>query len=114
MPSSGYTSHFSSEAVSTILHLPGRKRFKVLDIADRIAAHPIRIGDYPSTDATGRKVQNLMVDEFLFTLRLPPFGGHEGRSNPERNDHGTAEKRILVGVQKGGARVHDEHGQVAE
>ena len=67
MPSSGYTSHFSSEAVSTILHLPGRKRFKVLDIADRIAAHPIRIGDYPSTDATGRKVQNLMVDEFLFT-----------------------------------------------
>ena len=67
MPSSGYTSHFSSEAVATILHLPGRKRFKVLDIADRIAAHPIRIGDYPSTDSTGRKVQNLMVDEFLFT-----------------------------------------------
>ena len=69
MPSSGpgYTSHFSSEAVAAILQLPGRKRLKVLDIADRIAAHPIWVGDYPSTDSSGREVQNLMVDDVLFT-----------------------------------------------
>lgn len=78
MPSSGsgYTSHFSSEAVASILQLPGRKRFKVMDIADRIAAHPIQFGDYPSMDSTGREVQNLMVDEFLFTYWIDESAKH--------------------------------------
>jgi hypothetical protein len=78
MPSnrSHYTSHFASEAVAAVLQLPGRKRFKVLDIAERIAAHPIRIGDYATTDSTGRVIQNLLIDEFLFSYWIDEGARH--------------------------------------
>ena len=68
MPSSsGYTSHFSADAVAAVLALPKRKQTKVMDIVETIAEHPFRIGDYPSTDADGHELQNLLVDEFHFT-----------------------------------------------
>jgi hypothetical protein len=68
MPSSSeYSSHLSSEAVAFVISLSKRKQRKVLDIADRLAMHPFKIGDYQTEDAVGHAVENIMVDEFHFT-----------------------------------------------
>ena len=63
---SGYTSHLSIEAVAFVTALPRRKQRIVLDLADQIARQPFQIGDYQTTDSTGRTVENLLIDGFLF------------------------------------------------
>ena len=39
----------------------------MLDLADQIALHPFQIGDYQTADAAGHEVDNLLLDDFLFT-----------------------------------------------
>jgi hypothetical protein len=68
MPGSrGYSSHLSGEAVAFVVALPRRQQKIVLDFADRIAEQPFRIGDYQTSDAAGRAVENLLLEQFLFT-----------------------------------------------
>ena len=40
----------------------------VLDLADQIARQPFQIGDYQMIDATGRTVENLLLDGYLFSF----------------------------------------------
>ena len=40
----------------------------MLDLADQIARQPFQIGDYSTADATGRRVENLLLDGFLFSF----------------------------------------------
>jgi len=40
----------------------------VLDLADQIARQPFQIGDYPTVDAVGRRVENLLLEGFLFSF----------------------------------------------
>ena len=40
----------------------------MLDLADQIAKQPFQIGDYPTVDATGRRVDNLMLEGYLFSF----------------------------------------------
>jgi hypothetical protein len=65
---SAYRSHLSLEAVAYVVTLPARKQRKALDLADQIAAHPFQIGDYQTTDATGRIVENLLIEGYLFSF----------------------------------------------
>ena len=44
-----------------------QKQRKVIDLAERIVASPEFISDYQTTDAKGRPIENLLLEEFLFT-----------------------------------------------
>lgn len=66
--SSDHRSTLSADAVAFVVSLPKRKQRKALDIADRIARHPFRIGDYETRDAAGHIVVTLLVDEFLLAI----------------------------------------------
>ena len=63
----GYESHLSSQAATFLVGLPRRQQRKVLDLADQIALHPFQISDYQTADAAGHEVDNLLLDDFLFT-----------------------------------------------
>ena len=65
--SEGYQSHLSLEAVAFVVALPKRKQRRVLDLADQIARHPFKIGDYAMVDSTGRTVENLLLEGYLFS-----------------------------------------------
>ena len=67
MSESDYSSHLSLEAVAFVVTLPKRKQKVVLDLADQIARHPFKIGDYRARDAVGRPVENLLLDGYLFS-----------------------------------------------
>jgi hypothetical protein len=64
----GYESHLSVEAVASVVALPKRRQRQVLDIADQIAKSPFRIGDYQVLDASGRQIENLLIEGYLFTF----------------------------------------------
>jgi len=78
----GYSCYLSAEAVSFVVGLPKHKQRKVIDLSERIAASPELISDYQTTDVKGRPIDNLLLEEFLFTywidhaskeVRLPRF-----------------------------------------
>ncbi len=62
-----YTSHLSSQATAFLIGLPPRRQRQVLDLADQIALHPFQISDYQTSDAVGHAVDNLLLDDYLFT-----------------------------------------------
>jgi len=64
---SSYESYLSLDATKFVALLTKRQQKVVLDLADQIAKHPFQIGDYPTTDATGRRVENLLLDGYLFS-----------------------------------------------
>jgi hypothetical protein len=65
---SRYESHLSREAVAFVVGLPKRKQKIVLDLADQIARQPSHIGDYQTADSTGRPIENLRSEGFLFSF----------------------------------------------
>ena len=65
--SSGYRSHLSLEAAAFLVSLPRRKQNRVLDLADQIARSPFQIGDCQTSDAEDRIVENLLMNEYLFS-----------------------------------------------
>jgi hypothetical protein len=65
---SSYRSHLSLEAVAFVVALPRRKQRLVLDLADKIAEQPFQIGDYQTTDAEGRVIENLLLEGYLFSF----------------------------------------------
>ena len=65
-----YRSHLSMEAASFLITLSKEKQRKVLDLADRMAAHPFQISDYQLSDESGRLIENILIDEFLFSYWL--------------------------------------------
>lgn len=80
MPDRGsYESFLSREAVAFVTHLSKRQQRRVLDLADQIAKQPFQIGDYPTVDAVGRRIENLLLEGFLFSFWV---------------DHATCEVRI--------------------
>jgi hypothetical protein len=65
---SSYQSHLSLDAAKFVVLLSKRQQRLVLDLADQIAKQPFQIGDYPTFDATGRRVDNLMLEGYLFSF----------------------------------------------
>lgn len=66
----GYRCYLSAEAVSYVVGLPKQKQRIVIDLAERIAASPVLISDYQTMDAKSRPIENLLLEEFLFTYRI--------------------------------------------
>lgn len=65
--SSGYETHLSREAVAFVVGLSKRKQRLVLDLADQISQQPFEISDYQTRDATGRDIENLRLEGYLFS-----------------------------------------------
>lgn len=63
----GCICYLSAESVSFVAGLPKQKQRKIIDLVELITASPERISDYQTTDAIGRPIENLLLEEFLFT-----------------------------------------------
>jgi hypothetical protein len=74
-----YESHLSREAVAFVVGLSKRRQRVVLDLADRIARQPSKIGDYQYIDTAGRAIENLRLEGYVFSYWV---------------DHGSKEVRI--------------------
>jgi hypothetical protein len=61
------SSHLSLEAASFVVSLPRRKQKAVLDFADMIARQPFLVGDYQTRDSVGHAVENLQLEDYLFS-----------------------------------------------
>ncbi|MES2696992.1 MAG: hypothetical protein V4773_26245 [Verrucomicrobiota bacterium] len=62
-----YQSHLSREAVAFVVALPKRRQRKIMDLADQISRHPFMIGDFRTTDDTGRSIESLLLEDYLFS-----------------------------------------------
>jgi hypothetical protein len=68
MPDFGtYDPVLSGKATVYFAALPGRKQKQVLALIFRMAANPFQVGDYPSEDETGQRLENILVGEWHFT-----------------------------------------------
>jgi hypothetical protein len=63
-----YESTLSREAVAFVVLLSKKQQRVVLDLADQIARQPFQIGDYPTVDAVGRRIENLLLEGYLFSF----------------------------------------------
>jgi hypothetical protein len=81
----GYSCYLSADAVSFLVGLSKQKQQKIIDLAERIAMSPELIGDYQTTDAKGRLIDNILLDLVLFvliTLRMSAPAHAELASEP--------------------------------
>jgi len=63
--SRNHDAYFSAEAVSLVVGLSKQKQRKIIDLVERIAASPDLIGDYQTSDAQGRRIEILLLEEFF-------------------------------------------------
>ena len=70
---------FAEEAADFLLQLPKRRQRKVLDLVRQLAARPHVRSDYSLPDESGREIEHLMVEDYVFAYWL---------------DHGAREIRI--------------------
>jgi hypothetical protein len=64
---SAYESQLSRQAAQFVITLPRRQQRLVLDLADQIARQPFGVGDYQTEDLSGRTVENVLLDAYVFT-----------------------------------------------
>jgi hypothetical protein len=57
---------FSSEAATTLARLSKRRERKALRLVNELAAHPFLRSDYTLPDESGRPIEYLLIDEFVF------------------------------------------------
>ncbi len=62
-----YRPVFSDLATESILSMPKRLQRKAMEAAYSLARNPFLQSDYVITDTDGRKVEHLLVEEFVIT-----------------------------------------------
>ena len=62
----GYEPVFAQRAAEFILQLPRRRQKQVVALARQLAAHPRVRGDYTLPDESGRPIDHLMIDDYVF------------------------------------------------
>ena len=80
MTTGGYHPAFSEDAAEFLFALPPRRRKKAISLVRQLAAHPQVRSDYVLHDETGRALEHLLAEDFVFTYWL---------------DHGAREIRIV-------------------
>ena len=70
MSKQGFTPVFSEGAAEFLLQLPKRRQQRVIGLARQLAAHPTIRSDYFLHDETGRKIEHLMIEEYVFAYWL--------------------------------------------
>lgn len=69
MPSrQAYDPVLGGKAAAFLTGLSKTKQRKVIHLIFQLADHPAQIGDYMTTDGTGRPLQNILVGEWHFTF----------------------------------------------
>ncbi|HUG10960.1 MAG TPA: hypothetical protein VMM36_08095 [Opitutaceae bacterium] len=68
MAEAGYHSHLSLEAVAFVVALPKKGQRRVLSLADRVAKKPFAIGDFRTVDVAGRTIENILLEDYLFSF----------------------------------------------
>lgn len=63
----GYTYVLSETASEFAFRLPLSEQKRLGLACRRLAATPFQEGDYATTDSAGRRVQNLLMDDWVFT-----------------------------------------------
>jgi hypothetical protein len=62
-----YDSQLSLAAAAFVVSLSRRQQRLRLDLADQISKSPSQGGDYRTADATGRAIENLLLEGHLFS-----------------------------------------------
>ena len=79
MSVAGYRPVFAEGAADFLLQLPKRRQRKVVELVRQLATHPTVRSDYSLPDESGREIEHLMVEDYVFAYWL---------------DHGVREIRI--------------------
>ena len=67
MPTKPYEPVLSAKAWELLVSLSRQRQARLIKLIHRLADHPARLGDYQTRDSTGRMLENLQLDGFLFT-----------------------------------------------
>ncbi len=61
-----YRPVFSADATDFIVGLPKRRQQRVVLLAERLAVNPFILSDYSVPDESGRPVEHLLVEDYVF------------------------------------------------
>ena len=73
-----YEPVFSAKAWEVLLACSKRRQARIARLAYALADYPYRVGDYQTSDSTGRPLENLRMEGFIFTY-WPDHGVKELR-----------------------------------
>lgn len=62
----GYEPVFADGAAEFLLQLPKRRQRRVVALVRQLAAHPHLRSDYTLPDESGRGVEHLMIEDYVF------------------------------------------------
>ena len=63
---SDYQPVFSSQATDFLIGLRKRRQQKALSLVQKLVANPFLRSDYAVADETGRAIEHLLVEDFVF------------------------------------------------
>jgi len=66
----GYEPIFAAPAVEFFVGLPRRRQKRLLNRVRELAADPFVVPDFESSDASGRTISHLLIDELIFDYRV--------------------------------------------
>jgi hypothetical protein len=66
----GYEPVFAEGAAEFLLQLPKRRQRKVVSLARQLADHPFIRSDYALADESGRSIEHLMIEDYVFAYWL--------------------------------------------
>ncbi len=65
-----YRPVFAEGAADFLVQLPKRRRQRVLALARQLATHPHIRCDYALPDESGRQIEHLMIEDYVFAYWL--------------------------------------------
>ncbi len=66
----GYDPVFSDGAAEFVFQLPKRRQRKVVALIRQLAAHPHVRSDYSLPDESGREIEHLRIEDYVFAYWL--------------------------------------------
>jgi len=67
---SAYVPVFAERAAEFLLQLPKRRQRQVVELSKQLAAQPHVRTDYSLPDESGRPIEHLMIDNYVFSYWL--------------------------------------------
>lgn len=66
----GYRPVFAADAAEFLLQLPKRRQRQVVSLVRQLSEHPHVRSDYSLPDESGREIDHLMIDDYVFAYWL--------------------------------------------
>ncbi len=70
MPKSAYVPVFAERAAEFLLQLPKRRQRQIIELSKQLAAQPHVRTDYSLPDESGRPIEHLMIEDYVFAYWL--------------------------------------------